>query len=778
MNGGLFLTVRGIVQGVGFRPFVHRLASENNLGGWVRNTSGGVEILLEGLPTDLDCFVKTLKNAPPPMAVIEDIHIRPLTPKGKCNSFTIRPSHCDHQVTLIAPDTALCPDCRRELFSPKDRRYHYPFINCTNCGPRYTIVKALPYDRSQTVMNVFRMCPDCLSEYKDITNRRYHAEPNCCPTCGPQVFFTAGLKDSHYIYGPSALKAASQLLSQDKILAVKGIGGIHLACNANRPQAVDSLRIRKQRPKKPLAVMCRDLKTAARFCHISDVQARLLTSPRRPIVLLRKKNRDDFNNVAFGQMLGVMLPYTPVHELLMENFEILVMTSANTGGSPVLIDNDQALDKLKYVADGFLLNDRIIENRCDDSLVAVFKNHPVFIRKSRGYAPQPLTFHRSVNGICAFGAEQKGGFALGNDCHIFMSPHIGDLKNMETMDHYKDTMETYFHLFKIQPQYLVCDLHPDYGSTAQAEKYARQLGLPLLKVQHHWAHMAAGMADRKLSGTVFGIIWDGTGLGTDGNIWGCEFLEGNYDNFVRRGSIRPIPLPGGDRSTIEIGRIALSLFKEACSGSPMDSAMLKYIPLPESKIQMLEQLLDSGIACPGASSMGRLFDGVCALITGTHTISYDGEGPATLEALLQTSNRKLPQNSSYPLAFYMENNIRRFDWRPMIRAIIRDLDMHISPHMITWRFMSTLCHLALNQCQALNPEKYPVVLSGGVFFNQFLLSKITDLLTRSGFRVYVQQRTSPGDEGLALGQLAIAAAQRRNQYVSCHTNENQKYEWV
>lgn len=774
MNSGLCLTVYGIVQGVGFRPFVHRLAMENHLSGWVRNTSGGVEILLEGPPSALDRFMDTLKTAPPPMAVIEDIHIRPFSPEGQFDSFSIRPSHYDHQATLIAPDMSLCTDCRRELFSPGNRRYHYPFINCTNCGPRYTIVRALPYDRSQTVMDDFRMCPDCLSEYKDITNRRYHAEPNCCPTCGPQIFFTADPQDEHYVYGHAALTAAVQLLSQGKILAVKGIGGIHLACSANLLQAVDCLRTRKQRPQKPLAVMCKDLKTAGRFCHISEAQARLLTSPRRPIVLLPKKNRDAFNNVAFGSMLGVMLPYTPVHELLMENFEILVMTSANTGGSPVLIDNDQALSRLKYIADGFLLNDRPIENRCDDSLISVFKNHPVFIRKSRGYAPQPLTLPLSADGICAFGAEQKGGFAMGSGCYIFMSPHIGDLKNIETLDHYKDTMETYLRLFKIRPQALVCDLHPDYSSTAQARNHAGRLGLPLLKVQHHWAHMAACMADRKLSGTVFGIIWDGTGLGTDGKIWGCEFLEGDYNSFVRRGSIRPIPLPGGDKASIEIGRIALSLLNEAGHGSPIDSRIQKYIPLPTEKIGLLKQLLNSGTACPGASSMGRLFDGVCALITGTRTISYDGEGPARLEALLQTSEIESPENSVYPLEFYMENNIRRFDWRPMIQAIVHDLDLHVPPHIITWRFMSALCHLALNQCQALNPEKYPVVLSGGVFFNQFLLSNITDMLTQSGFKVYIQQHTSPGDEGLALGQLAIAAAQRRNQYVSCHTNENQK----
>lgn len=466
-----------------------------------------------------------------------------------------------------------------------------------------------------------------------------------------------------------------------------------------------------------------------------------------------------------NRRLGVMLPYTPLHVLLLDGSaggpDTLVMTSANLPGRPVMTENDEALTGLQGIADGFLLHDRDIVNRCDDSLAAVYNGREYFFRRSRGYAPQPVTTEPEVSGILAFGAEQKASFAAGREHHAFLSQHIGDLKNAETLDHYRSAMQTYLRLFHIQPSLLVCDLHPDYFSTREAEEIARQSGLPLLRVQHHWAHMAACMADNRLDGEAFGIIWDGTGLGSDGTIWGGEFLVGGLQGFRRVGSIRPVRLPGGDAATKKIGRIALSLAWDA--GLSPDA-----LPACESRAPLLA-MLEKGISCPGASSIGRLFDGVYSLLTGRQAAAYDGQAPELLEAL---ADETVP-GQVYPLAFYEEDGLRRFDTRPLIRAVCADAAAGISPAAIARGFMDALCRMALEQCRALNPGRLPVVLSGGVFLNQYLLTGMTRLLEDAGFSVYTHCRVSPGDEGLCLGQLAIAAAQRSvDSHVSGSTAEN------
>ena len=760
--------IRGIVQGVGFRPFLHRLAETCGLRGWARNTSGGVESEVEGDPDAIRWFLEEIQQDPPPLACVESVDAgTPGEPAGYPD-FSIRESRASPDSTLVSPDISICPDCARELADPDDRRYRYPFINCTNCGPRYTIVRDLPYDRDKTSMREFPMCPDCRREYGDIHDRRYHAQPDCCPVCGPRAFF---LDASGREQAGDPFALAQKLLAAGGIVAVKGIGGIHLACGAENEAAVRRLRERKNRPSRPLALMCRSMEDVRRICEVSPDEAKLLESPRRPIVLLKKRVRASFSACASGPRLGVMLPYTPLHLLLLDGTNggppVLVMTSANLSGCPVLLENGDAVQKLSQIADGFLLHDRPIQNRCDDSLVTEWNGGAYFFRRSRGYAPQPLFAREDGSGILAFGAEQKASFALGRGSHVFLSPHIGDLKNLETLDHYRGAMETYRRLFRITPQLLACDLHPDYFSTREAEAAAARENFPLVRVQHHWAHMAACMEDNLISGPAFGIVWDGTGLGTDGTIWGGEFLKGDFSTFARVGSIRPIALPGGDRAVQEIGRIALSLLHDA--DLPADTA-----PLPPEKRRAVEAVLRAGVSCPQASSIGRLFDGICALICGKGSVSYEGEGASIVEGLSpqETPVWDAPESEGYPVSFYQDGDLRRFDTRPLICAVAADLGAGVPSGEIARKFMAALCRMAADQCAALNPEHLPVVLSGGVFLNRFLLSGVTELLRGTGFEVFCHKRVSPGDEGICLGQMAVAREQRRLQNVPCHSDED------
>ena len=746
--------VAGIVQGVGFRPFLHRLASRLGLGGWARNTPAGVELELEGPPDAIEAFVRTLRAGPPPLAVVEQVTVQPLPACRGETAFAILPSTAGGAATLAAPDLAPCPACLREMADPAGRRYRYPFINCTDCGPRFSILRALPYDRANTSMAGFAMCRGCAAEYADLGSRRYHAQPNCCPACGPRAFY---LDEAGQALPGDPIALAQRALAAGRTVAVKGTGGIHLACDARNEAAVLRLRRRKRRPEKPLAVLCRDLDTVRQLCLVSEDEAALLQSPRRPIVLLEK--RPDAAGLAClseNRRLGVLLPYTPLHVLLADGSAggpaALVLTSANLPGCPVMTGNDEALAGLQGIADGYLLHDRPIVNRCDDSLVAVWQGRECFFRRSRGYAPQPLVMPDSAaDGVLALGAEQKAGFAAGRDRHVFLSQHIGDLKNAETLDHYRAALKTQLRLFGIVPRALACDLHPDYFSTREAQAMAAERGLPLLQVQHHWAHMAACMADNRLAGPAFGIVWDGTGLGSDGSIWGGEFLRGGYDSFRRVGSIRPVPLPGGDAAVRQIGRTGLALAWDA--GVPAE--VLNALPLMRALPgrQALRTMLEKGIACPGASSVGRLFDGVFALLAGRVDAGYDGQAPALLESL---ACRDIP-GRAYPLAFYEEGGVRRFDTRPLAAALCADAAAGVSPAAIARGFMDALARMALEQCRALNPDRLPVVLSGGVFLNQYLLREVTRLLEAGGFAVCTHRRVSPNDEGLALGQLAIAA---------------------
>ena len=760
MTGRIRVEISGIVQGVGFRPFLHRLAAREGLCGWARNTPAGVELELEGGRDALRRFLQAVRTQPPPLAVVEEITVQPLEGHGGHAGFAILPSTAGAAATLAAPDLAPCPACLKELADPADRRYRYPFINCTDCGPRFSILRALPYDRANTTMAGFAMCPVCAAEYGDIHSRRYHAQPDCCPDCGPKAFY---LDEGGRPVPGDAVLLAQKALAAGKIVAVKGTGGIHLACNALDEAAVLRLRRRKHRAEKPLAVLCRDLDTARQFCAISKEEAALLQSPRRPIVLLEKRRAagpGSFPFLSENRRIGILLPYTPLHVLLADGRfggpAAMVLTSANLPGCPVMTANGEAVAGLRGVADGFLLHDRLIANRCDDSLAAVWQGLPYFFRRSRGYAPQPLAMpDASADGVLAFGAEQKGGFAAGKGRHVFLSQYIGDLKNAETLDHYRTALQTQLRLFGAVPRVLVCDLHPDYTSTAEARRAAEQQGLPLVQVQHHWAHMAACMADNRLDGPAFGIVWDGTGLGTDGTIWGGEFLRGDAAGFERVGSIRPVLLPGGDAAIRQIGRTGLALAMDA----GLDAETLSRLPLLQKLPgrQALAAMIQKGIRCPAASSIGRLFDGVYALVSGRVDAGYDGQAPALLEALADPGLA----GCSYPTGYSVSGGVRRMDTRPLVAAICADVLADVPAAAIARGFLDALCRMALEQCLALNPDRLPVVLSGGVFLNQYLLRGVTRLLAEAGFAVYTHHRVSPSDEGLPLGQLAIAAARRK-----------------
>jgi hydrogenase maturation protein HypF len=777
---GANIRISGIVQGVGFRPFIHKQITDHSLCGFIRNTSKGVEIEIEGEPERVRLFIDELWTKAPALAVIKDVKAEYYDELKNYTDFQILSSQVlPGRQALISPDVGLCEDCRRELFDPENRRYRYPFINCTNCGPRYTIVKDVPYDRPLTSMGAFPMCGPCDKEYHEITDRRYHAQPTCCPDCGPRVeYFRSGRSKA---LGEKALAEAVKLLERGGILCVKGLGGMHLACRADQPESVKELRRRKEREEKPFAVMARDIESARLLCEISPAEEKLLVSRQKPIVLLKKKDPGACLEISENDRLGVMLPYTPLHELLLQDGPpLLIMTSANLSDRPIIKDNGEALQELSDIADGFLLHDRDIVARCDDSLLWELDGEPYFTRRSRGWAPEPIeaVLPGPALSLLACGAEQKASFALSKcvssaadggseesngTAQVFLSPHIGEGKNFETLSHYEDTIKHYENLFDILPQALICDLHPDYLTTRYAEKRAAAELLPLIKVQHHHAHMAACLADNGLSGRTLGIIWDGTGYGTEGTVWGGEFLLGDYKSFTRAASLRPFRLPGGDLCTKEIRRITLSLLTDALEWaverddgnalSAVDKTLSRFQALPGAEAARFQ--LSQGINAPFCSSIGRLFDGVSALLGIRDRSSYEGQAAVLLEAAAKSGTE-----AALPYAIMEKSGRLLFDERPMTAALCRLLQEGAGTDELAARFMNTLVEMAADLAGRIREKEgfEQIVLSGGSFQNLYILTRLQKKLEAEGFRVYRHCRVSPNDEGIPLGQLAVGAA--------------------
>jgi len=754
--------VSGIVQGVGFRPFVYRLAHELDLLGWVRNTPGGVEIELQGQPKALTAFEQALSNEAPPLAVINSISMKevPVCDEG---GFSILPSTGGEPDIRIAPDSALCDDCLRELFDPANRRYLYPFITCTNCGPRYSIITDTPYDRPKTTMAGFPLCPECLQEYHDPADRRFHAQPLACSTCGPRLRLLddAGqecLPTHIRIPGDTSAVMASaiELLKAGAILAVKGIGGFHLAVDACNNEAVKRLRERKKRDEKPFAVMAAGLDTARTITQLNEIEERLLAAVESPIVIVRKSGNCPVSPLVAPDngWLGLMLPYTPIHHLLLRggNFTALVMTSANRSDEPIIFEDSNALRRLSGIADYFLTHDRPIHIRCDDSVIRVFQDRPLFYRRARGYVPRSIPLPIEVRPILAVGAEMKSAICLAKDGQAFLSQHIGDLQNESACDSFRHCINHLTGLLQISPEIIACDLHPDYHSSI----YAAESGLQLVTVQHHHAHLAACMAENGLDEEVIGLIFDGTGYGTDGTIWGGELLIGGYGGFRRAAHFRTVRLPGGDTAVREPWRMALAYLYQAydSAANNIDHPVVRY--LTKSEHAVFAAMLAKGINAPFTSSCGRLFDAIAALLNIRHFVSYDGQAAIELEALAETSDT---DDDCFPFDITpTSNGPLQIDFTPLFPAILSALQVGSSPAAIARRFHTTVAQAALEAClsiaRATGLER--VVLSGGVFQNRLLTEMVYTGLTKSGLQVFTHRLAPPNDGCIALGQAAIA----------------------
>ncbi len=746
------ILVRGIVQGVGFRPHVYHLALKYSLSGWVLNDSRGVEIEVEGRAGDIESFVESLENGAPRLATITSLKRNPIPSLGE-KAFKIVKSRSDHEKTaLVPPDSDTCDDCLRELFDPADRRHRYPFISCTNCGPRYTMISDIPYDRPFTSMSAFTMCPRCQREYDDPSDRRFHAQPNACWECGPSVAFLDASGKS-LAARDEAIRQAAQHLKAGKIVAIKGLGGFHLAVDAANEKAVARLRERKYREAKPLAIMSPSLNEIRTFCRLSQAHVRLLTSARRPIVLCPKPPQGPIaENVApRSPYLGVMLPYTPLHHLLLrEGFAALVMTSGNQTDEPIAIDNDEALRRLGTIADAFLVHNPHILTRADDTVVAVMSGRPVMLRRSRGYAPAPVELPAPASKhILAVGAEQKNTICFVKNDYAFPGQHVGDLDNPLALQFFEHVVAHLGKLLDADPAIIAHDLHPAYMSTAYARK---RRNLKLLAVQHHHAHIASCMAEHSLDGRAIGLTFDGTGYGTDGKTWGSELLIASLGDCERLGSLAPTPMPGGDRCVDHPDRMAFSFLFSAygSDAADLDLNCMKRIPAPDRS--SLAQMLEKNVNSPLSSGMGRLFDAVSALLNICPSPSFDGQPAMELEYFAVAG-----ESSAYPLELSAAPPFTS-DPSPLIRAVVRDIRSGVPREVIAARFHNSICQLGLDMALAARRVTGldRVVLSGGVFQNTYLTEKLLEELSSRDFRVYIHKMVPPNDGGISLGQAVVA----------------------
>lgn len=742
--------LKGVVQGVGFRPFVYALANRYGLRGWVNNSSAGVYIEVEGPKEAIENFTIDLKKKAPPRARVEALDFFDLPPWGY-EAFEIKESAEEKGAyQLISPDIATCAACQEEIFNPPDRRYRYPFTNCTNCGPRFTIIKDIPYDRPKTTMAKFFMCAECQHEYEDPANRRFHAQPNACPQCGPrlEIWNSTGEK----IPATDPLAAAIKLLQAGKIVALKGLGGFLLACDAQNREAVRRLRERKKRPAKPLAVMFLNLAQIKEHCWVNEQEEEILSSPESPIVLLRwKDNSPIVPEVAPGQKyLGAMLPYTPLHHLLLqESGLILVMTSGNLSEEPIAKENEEAKERLGGMADAFLLHDRDIYVQYDDSVVAVIDGQASIIRRARGYAPFPIKLPLVLKPILACGGELKNTFCLTRDHYAFISQHIGDLENLETWEHFQRTIKIYQELFRLQPEWIAYDLHPEYLST----KYALHLAGQKIGVQHHYAHFISCLAENEVDGPAIGLTFDGLGYGTDGNLWGGEFLIGDYRTFFRYAHLEYIPMPGGAAAIKNPWRMALAYTYIFMGQEELLKHLFRWPISGSEKISLILQQIDKRINSPLTSSLGRLFDGVAALLGLCPSISYEGEAAVELEMI---ANPKV--SGAYDFQIEDEKGQEVIRLKPLWAGILKDLVKELSPAEISGKFHNTIVEMSLSLCQQIARRQgiKRVALSGGVFQNRLLLEKLKSNLRDAGFEVFTHHLVPCNDGGISLGQAVIA----------------------
>jgi hydrogenase maturation protein HypF len=769
------ISVRGIVQGVGFRPFIYGLAVKHNLKGWVYNTSEDVKIEVEGTAEAIRQFEQELRTEAPPLAHIENVTLEYHRPAGY-ESFEIRKSQAQRgKYQLISPDVATCQACLEEVMDPEDRRYRYPFTNCTNCGPRFTIIEGMPYDRPKTTMRYFKMCPRCQAEYDNPLDRRFHAQPNACPKCGPRVRLVDNQGDAVNKSNPIA--AASQLLKKGKILAIKGLGGFLLACDATNDDAVRTLRLRKNRPSKPFAIMVATVDEARKHCYVLPEEEKLLTSPQSPIVLMIWKAGSSVSREVAPDLwfLGVMLPYTPLHHILLRDVGLpLVMTSGNLSEEPIARDNDEALRRLSGIADYFLVHNRDIYSRYDDSVAMVERGTSQLLRRARSYAPYPIRLPFKTRQVLGCGAEDKNTFCLTKDNYAFVSQHIGDMENMETLEHFDKTISLYKRLFHIEPGIVAHDLHPDYLST----KYAQELGaagVKLVPVQHHHAHIASCLADNGLEGPVIGVTFDGTGMGADGNIWGGEFLVADYRSFRRAGHLEYLPLAGGDAAIkrpyrTAIGYVLALLGEEGLNniiaGAAKQSRATPISRVSEVEMEVIKRQIARDINSPLTSSMGRLFDAISALLGIRGEIDYEAQAAVELEMTAYSSvlaggvsdELTYSAQESYPYRLVKDKGVRIVRLKELLSAVVEDLQHGVSRGRISVRFHNAVAGMINETCRLISDETgiTQVALSGGVFQNRLLLRKAVGLLEGSGFQVLTHRQVPCNDGGVSLGQAVIA----------------------
>ncbi len=747
------IRINGIVQGVGFRPFVFQLASELKIKGEVSNTSRGVLIIAEAGQERISAFLDQIRSQAPPLSKIVDMEVDQLPPAGHTSFKIVASNGADRRRTLISPDVCVCRDCLRELRNPADRRYRYPFINCTNCGPRYTIIEDVPYDRPKTSMRKFRMCSKCQAEYDDPLDRRFHAQPNACPDCGPRVELRNARQEK--VAADDPIRAAAALLADGHIVAIKGLGGFHLAVDATNDEAVSRLRRRKRREEKPFAVMAADLEKINRFAHYSPAEAELLSSRQRPIVLLERKTPPvlAYQVAPRNRYLGVMLPYTPLHYLLLdEDFLALVMTSGNISQEPICIDNHEAFVRLAGIADYFLVHDRDIYLRCDDSVVQCSGTTARFLRRSRGYVPVPVFLSRKVAPVLACGAELKNTVCLTRNDRAFLSQHIGDLENLEAENHFRKTIEHLQRILDIRPECLACDMHPDYLSTAYALEHN---DLPVIRVQHHHAHIAACLAENKVTQRVIGLAFDGTGYGSDGTVWGGEVLVADCKEFTRAAHLEHFPLPGSAAAIRQPWRTAMALLFQVYGNKALELDLPLHRQVEKSALAVAAEMITKKVNTPLTSSMGRLFDAVASLVGLRQEVAFEGQAAMELEMITENQNF-----GCYPFGWSNPaQGPRIIRLEPMIKALVADICERVPAFVIGARFHATVVELCTRLCveigHAYNLSQ--VALSGGCFQNRILTEGLVAALEKAGFKVLTHTLVPANDGGISLGQAVVAA---------------------
>lgn len=792
------ISIKGIVQGVGFRPFIYNLAKNLDIAGYVTNTSDGVIIEAEG--ESLNEFLQSIQNKCPPLARIDSIETEEL-PLNGYEDFIIIESIDTGRFTLISPDISICNNCLKELFDPSDRRYLYPFINCTNCGPRYSITQRVPYDRPNTTMSVFDMCPRCLSEYNDPLNRRFHAQPNACHECGPQIDLRIKGLEFAVKEKTNPIEATIELLKQGAIIAIKGIGGFHLCCDAENEDAVRRLREKKRPSNKPFALMSPDVEIIRQFCVVSDEEERLLADRRRPIVLLKKKGyrqeaigkRLPYEIAPNNKYLGFMLPYTPLHYLLFHypiahrlspiasHFSALVMTSGNLSEEPIVISNDEAVSKLSYIADAFVLHNRDIFMRVDDSVIKARGSSPTayrlspkisFIRRARGYVPEPIQLDDDGPDVLGCGADIKNTFTITKGSYAIVSQHIGDMENLETLNFFEETLNNLKQVYRANPVAIAYDLHPNYLSTQWALNHGSRFTVHCYGIQHHYAHIASVMAEHGLKDKVIGVAFDGTGYGTDGNLWGGEFLICDLKGFERVAHFKYIPLPGGNRAIKECWRTAISYMIDSLAIGNRQWAMGKVLDYLDDigfvkkygreKINNILRLIDNRQFAPLSSGAGRLFDTVSAIAGVCDKNTFEGEAAIALENMVHGS-RFTVRGEMYPLEV-LEGKPMIVDFSKMILHILEDVKLKKDKGLIAATFHNTMINVITEAVNRIS-KKYGiknVALSGGVFQNEYLMEGTVNQLSALGFNVHSNEKVPCNDAGISLGQAYIARERMKN----------------